>query len=104
MQAGRQEKHVRGCEGTVAGKGSHTIAFVRGLFPFSSLSLCSKNSILFCRLFLSFYNERQRTGLWPVRDLKGQTSQIAGEPNLFPSILCLKSLLKLPCNLHNSTR
>ena len=42
MQAGRQEKHVRGCEGTVAGKGSHTIAFVRGLFPFSSLSLCSK--------------------------------------------------------------
>ena len=42
MQANRQEKHVRGCEGTVAGKGSHTIAFVRGLFPFSSLSLCSK--------------------------------------------------------------
>ena len=42
MQAGRQEKHVCGCEGTVAGKGSHTIAFVRGLFPFSSLSLCSK--------------------------------------------------------------
>jgi hypothetical protein len=42
MQADRQEKHVRGCEGTVAGKGSHTIAFVRGLFPFSSLSLCSK--------------------------------------------------------------
>ena len=42
MQANRQEKHVRGCEGTVAGKGSYTIAFVRGLFPFSSLSLCSK--------------------------------------------------------------
>jgi len=31
---GQQEKHVRGCGGMVAGKGSHTLAFVRWAFHF----------------------------------------------------------------------
>jgi len=53
QRAGRQEKHVCGCEGTVAGKGSHTLAFVRWQFPFSFLSLCSKNFIAI--VSLSFF-------------------------------------------------
>jgi hypothetical protein len=40
-----QKKHVCGCEGMVAGKGSHTLAFVGWLFHFLLLSLCSKNSM-----------------------------------------------------------
>jgi len=31
---GSAKKHVCGCEGTVVGKGSHTIAFVRWFFNF----------------------------------------------------------------------
>jgi hypothetical protein len=45
QRAGRQEKHVCGCEGMVAGKGSYTLAFVSWVFLFS-LSLCSKNFIV----------------------------------------------------------
>jgi hypothetical protein len=48
------KKHVCGCEGTVAGKGSHTLAFVRLAFSlFPSLSLCSKN-FLFHRVGVCF--------------------------------------------------
>lgn len=43
------------------------VPFVRWQFIFS-LSLCSINSLSFCRLFLSFYNERQRLRLYAVRD------------------------------------
>jgi hypothetical protein len=53
QQAGRLKKHVCGCEGTVAGKGGHTLAFVGWVFLFSSLSLCSKNFIVI--LSLSFF-------------------------------------------------
>jgi len=54
QRAGRQEKHVCGCEGTVAGMGSHTLAFVGWVFHFSSLSLCSKNFIFIVSLSFLF--------------------------------------------------
>jgi len=34
QRADRKKKHVCGCEGKFAGKGSHTLAFVRWHFPF----------------------------------------------------------------------
>jgi hypothetical protein len=42
MQVGWLKKHVCGCEWMIAGKGCHTLAFVRWLFPFLFLSLCIK--------------------------------------------------------------
>ena len=56
MQAGRQEKHVCGCEGTVAGKGSHTLAFVGWLFRFIFCLYAANLQLLlsFFRLCLTF--------------------------------------------------
>ena len=51
-----QKKHVFGSEGTVAGKGSHTVAFVRGLFPCFHFCLYAANyplSLVFLRLCLT---------------------------------------------------
>ena len=52
QRADRKKKHVCGCEGKFAGKGSHTLAFVGWVFLFS-LFLCSKNFIVI--LSLSFF-------------------------------------------------
>ena len=79
---------------------SNLHCLIKKLNPF----FCYYLSLSYLTGCLSFYTCCQRTGLWPVRDLKGRTSQIAGEPNRLSSILCLKRLLKLPCNLHNSNR
>jgi hypothetical protein len=44
QRVGRQKKHVCGCEGTVAGKGSHTLAFVGWVFLFSLFLWLNRNS------------------------------------------------------------
>ena len=52
----RQKKHVCGCEGTVAGKGSHTLAFVGWLFRFIFCLYAANLQLLlsFFRLCLTF--------------------------------------------------
>jgi predicted membrane protein len=61
---------VCGCEGTVAGKGSHTLAFVGWVFHFLFCLYAAKIFLSFCRLFLSFYNERQRNSILSIVNAK----------------------------------
>jgi asparagine N-glycosylation enzyme membrane subunit Stt3 len=55
---GWQKKHVCGCEGMVAGKGSHTLAFVGWIFLVFFFVFMQQKFLYHYVVCLSFYNER----------------------------------------------